>query len=243
MKIAERITAPLRVQLKADIALMQAQNPNDPKTPEKQRHINAVFLGKTMIKNNDITTLSGGTIIGRLKKHLAYLGLNWHLTPHQFRRTFAVYVAKSVHGDLRYLKKHFKHWTLDMTALYALNSKQEEELYNDIMLAMEDERNARVSSWFEEDAVITGGGSVGIKFFRAKNEAVNTFKGRKQMVESISDTIHIRGTGTAWCTADDGGCGGGTASDKTRCGDDCDNAVIDKSFQRKWEGIYEQQIE
>lgn len=243
IKVAERISAPIREQLGNDIALLQAEHPNDPRIIEKRQHLQAVFLGKSSTKGNDITTLSDLAIRDRLIKYVKSQGLDWAIATHQFRRTFAVYVARSVHGDLRYLREHFKHWGLDMTATYALNTQQEADLYNEIIVAMNDERNATVMSWFEEDAIITGGGSEGIKVFRAKNEAVKTFEGRKAMVNSISETIHIRGTGTAWCTADDGGCGGGTAADKTRCGKDCSNAVIDRSFQRKWELIYAQQIE
>ena len=243
IKVAERISAPLREQMGNDIDLLQAEDPNDPRIIEKRQHLQVVFLGKSRKKRKDITTLSRDAVGERVARYVKSQGLDWAITTHQFRRTFAVYVARSVHGDLRYLREHFKHWGLDMTTTYALNTQQEADLYNEIIVAMNDERNATVMSWFEEDAIITGGGSEGIKAFRAKNEAVKTFEGRKAMVNSISETIHIRGTGTAWCTADDGGCGGGTAADKTRCGKDCSNAVIDRSFQRKWELIYAQQIE
>lgn len=243
LQVAERITAPLREQLRKNIALLKSKRPNDPRWVEMQQHSQAVFLGENSTKGNDISTLSGCTITVRLKLYIKSLHLDWSLTSHQFRRTFAVYVAKSAHGDLRYLAKHFKHWSFDMTTMYALNTLQEAELYNDVMVEMNDLRNATVASWFEEDAIITGGGSEGIKAFRARNEVVKTYESRKAMVESISDTIHIRSTGTAWCTADDGGCGGGTAADKTRCGNKCSNAVIDKTFQRNWEMIYVQQLE
>lgn len=243
LQVAERITAPLREQLSYDIALLKVERPNDPRWVEKSQHSHAVFLGASSLKANDIRTLSADALSGRLDRYVESLQLDWSLTSHQFRRTFAVYVAKSAHGDLRYLAKHFKHWSLDMTTLYALNTLQEAELYNDIMVEMNDLRNATVASWFEEEAIITGGGSEGIKAFRARNEVVKTYEGRRAMVESISDTIHIRGTGTAWCTADDGGCGGGTAADKTRCGNNCSNAVIDKTFKQKWEMIYAQQLE
>ena len=60
-------------------------------------------------------------------------GVTIDLTPHMFRRTFACYVAKSAYGDLRYLRQHFKHWSLDMSMMYALNEEQDAELYDEIM--------------------------------------------------------------------------------------------------------------
>ena len=244
LKVAERLTEPLRDQIKTHIALMRQQNPNTPNIAEKKEHSNALFLAESRKKSNDISTLSDDSIQRNLKKFTQSLGLKWKLCTHQFRRTFAVYVAKSVYGDLRYLKKHFKHWSMDMTILYALNQKQNKKLYDEIALEMEAERNAIVASWFDENAIITGNGSNTIKEYRAKNEAMKNYDNRKKMVESISETIHIRGTGTAWCTADNGGCGGGTTTNKTLCAD-CpgSHAVIDKSCQSKWEAIYEQQIE
>jgi hypothetical protein len=68
LKVAERISAPLREQLGKDIALLQAERPNDPRLVEKQQHTHAVFLGKTLHKGNDITTLSDATINNRLSR-------------------------------------------------------------------------------------------------------------------------------------------------------------------------------
>jgi hypothetical protein len=60
-----------------------------------------------------------------LKAFAKKCGLEWELATHQFRRKFANYAARSQFGDLRYLKQHFKHWSLDMTLGYALNESQE----------------------------------------------------------------------------------------------------------------------
>jgi hypothetical protein len=50
------------------------------------------------------------------------LGSNWPVTSHQFRRSLAVYAARSGLVSLPSLSTHFKHMTLAMTALYAENS-------------------------------------------------------------------------------------------------------------------------
>lgn len=41
------------------------------------------------------------------------------LHTHQFRRTYAYFVARSELGDLLTLRDHFGHWSLDMTTYYA----------------------------------------------------------------------------------------------------------------------------
>ncbi|MDB5935350.1 MAG: hypothetical protein JWQ01_2694 [Massilia sp.] len=49
-----------------------------------------------------------------------------------YKRLTACYAARSQFGDLRYLRDHFKHWSLDMTLGYAMNESQEMELYLEI---------------------------------------------------------------------------------------------------------------
>jgi hypothetical protein len=50
------------------------------------------------------------------------LGANWPTASHQFRRSLAVYAARSGLVSLPSLSTHYKHMTLAMTALYAENS-------------------------------------------------------------------------------------------------------------------------
>lgn len=248
--VAERVTAPLRNRIKKELSALKKSNPHHPDINIKSEYINAVLLCRASGKFYDITPLTDIVIRYRLKRFVNLLGIDWNITSHQFRRTFAVYCARSQHGDLRYLKEHFHHWSLEMTALYALNNKQEEGLYNEIMLTIKEDQLAIASSWFEDDTIITGGATAdGIRTFRSKFEAATTYKDRGKMIEGVINTIHLRATGIAWCTADDlavdgdvDKCVGGTIKDPTRCGN-CPEAVIDLSHQRKWQAIYEQQIE
>lgn len=50
------------------------------------------------------------------------IGNNWPISPHQFRRSLAVYASRSGLVSLPSLSTHYKHMTLAMTALYAENS-------------------------------------------------------------------------------------------------------------------------
>ena len=55
-------------------------------------------------------------------------GLPYPLHAHQFRRTYARFVARSELGDLLTLRDHFGHWSVDMAALYADGYEADVEL-------------------------------------------------------------------------------------------------------------------
>ncbi|MEQ9130876.1 MAG: tyrosine-type recombinase/integrase [Salinisphaeraceae bacterium] len=237
--VEERLASPLQSRLAQTIAELRTANPRDPDITRLSEHASRLFLG---LKNNRIGTLSKHSVLTRLNAFAAQCGLDWHVAPHQFRRTFAVYAAHSAFGDLRYLRDHFKHWSLDMTGLYALNREQDAELYDEIGLAALGITTDLLEHWLEPDAILAGGAAEPVRAFRAKNEAVATKHDRAEMATSISPLVHIRATGVAWCTADTGGCNGGQGAEKTRCGD-CGNAIIDESRKPVWKDLYAQQLE
>ncbi|MCK7550674.1 tyrosine-type recombinase/integrase [Marinobacter goseongensis] len=240
--VAERLASPLQARLTQTIAELRAANPRDPAITRLSEHASRLFLAVQQKKNNRIGTLSTISVIDRLNAFAAQCGLDWHFAPHQFRRTFAVYAAHSAFGDLRYLRDHFKHWSLDMTGLYAMNRQQDAELYDEIGLAALGIKTDLLEHWLEPDAILAGGAAEPVRAFRAKSKAVATKHDRADMAKTLSPLVHIRATGVAWCTADTGGCNGGQGAEKTRCGD-CGNAIIGESRKPVWQGIYAQQIE
>lgn len=233
---AIKLTAPLREQLQGYIAESRAPHEVD----GMKAHVKAIFLGRAY--GSSIARLANTSIQNRINSLATRYGIKWHFANHQFRRTFAVYAAHSALGDLRYLREHFKHWSLDMTGLYAMNRKQDAELYDEIGHAFLESKISLLENWLEEDAILTGGGAEPIKTFRARNQALATKADRREMAVTISPLVHIRATGVAWCLADSAGCAGGTAAEPTRCGD-CSNAVIDEGRKPVWRGIYAQQCE
>jgi hypothetical protein len=240
LEVAEILAKPLQQKIKNRIDQQFSNSFNDLKIHEQKRHQTAIFLGYCS-RGNTIRTLSGLAINSLINQFASACGIDWHFTGHQFRRTFAVAAAKSAYGDLRYLREHFKHWSLDMTALYALNEKQEEVLFDEVMEAIRNEKISIVEHWLDNDALITGGGSKSIIEFRKKSK-VKTYKDRQTLASSISDLVHIRATGHGWCLADNAGCGGKGFVDKTRCVG-CVNSVIDDRQIYIWQGIYAQQEE
>ena len=242
LTVSERLVRPLQAQLEQRIFDLRTQNPKHPEIARLRGHARRLFLAATLKKNNRIRTLSKDAPVSRLNVFAAQCGLDWHFAPHQFRRTFAVYAAHSAFGDLRYLRDHFQHWSLDMTTLYAMSRLQDAELYDSVGLAALSIKTDLLEHWLEPDAILVGGAADPIRAFRTKNEDLATKVDRVEMAKTISPLVHLRATGVAWCTADTGGCIGGQGVEKTRCAD-CGNAVIDESRKPVWQGIYAQQIE
>ena len=242
LTVAESLVRSLQAQLEQRIFDLRTDDPKDPDIARLKEHTRRLFLAVSTRQNNRVGTLSRDSIIDRLNAFAAQCGLDWRFAPHQFRRTFAVYAAHSAFGDLRYLRDHFKHWSLDMTTLYAMSRLQDAELYDSVGLAALSIKTDLLEHWLEPDAILVGGAAEPIRAFRTKNEALAAKENRAEMAKTISPLVHLRATGVAWCTADTGGCNGGQGVEKTRCAD-CGNAVIDESRKAVWQGIYAQQIE
>ena len=239
--VAECLARPLQARLEQSMSALGRDNPSDPEVTRRREHTHRLFLGMH-IGGRRGRTLSGDHVVRRLNAFAAGCGLDWRFAPHQFRRTFAVYAAHSAFGDLRYLRDHYKHWSLDMTSLYAMNREQDAELYDEVGSAALDIKHDLLEHWLQPDAILTGGAAEPIRTFRAKNEELVTKESRAEMAKTLSPLVHVRATGVAWCTADTGGCNGGQGVEKTRCGD-CANAVIDEAHKPVWQGIYKQQLE
>ncbi|MNZ83562.1 hypothetical protein D3C78_1022930 [compost metagenome] len=184
-------------------------------------------------------TLSSGTWGSNLKAFAKDCGLNWNLASHQFRRKFANYAAHSRFGDLRYLKEHYAHWSMDMTLGYAMDEGWGQhfdiELYADIQAELEDIKLGVVETWLGDES-LSGGYGRALKRWQREPENLLIFKDRASMLTSIAESTVIRSNGHAWCTADSDGCVGNTL-ERTRCGD-CDNAVIGRGHAAIYQRLY-----
>ena len=235
LKVMDRWVAPYRKMLEAEIEQRRAANPLDPEIAEALLHLDAVFLCVTPNKGNQVRTMSGQMWNKALKAFAKRCGLGWDLASHQFRRKFANYAARSQFGDLRYLRSHFKHWSMDMTLGYALNESQEVALYGEIQSELEDIKVDVVDGWLSSDAPLAGGYGQNIVAWRGKH-AVTIFKDHKQMVWSLAESTPIRSNGHAFCTAADNRCVGNDL-ERTRCGGGCENAVISQKHAPLYRGL------
>ncbi len=235
LRVMERWARPYQALIDAEIAQRRSVDPSDPEIAEAERHRRAVFLAATPQKRNQVRTMSGQMWNVALKAFAKKCGLSWDLASHQFRRKFANYAARSQFGDLRYLREHFKHWSMDMTLGYALNEAQETVLYAEIQGELDDIKAGAVDTWLNPDVALAGGYGRNITSWRT--QAVTIFKDHRQMVRALADSTAIRSNGHAWCTADDNLCVGNDI-ERTRCSD-CNNAVIGPQHAPLYMGLYD----
>ncbi len=236
IQILERYSTDLQGRVETDLAAARARNDHE-EVNRLESITNNVFLSNCNLTSS-INVLSGKSVTAtRLPNLCAKIGSDWGLTAHQFRRTFANYVVHSQLGDIRALKDHFKHWSIQMTALYAYNDNLDKELFEELLRERYWVEEQIKFDWFGLDAPITGGAiAERIMKVRGDEEHIKTFKTREDMVRAYSGNIPIRATGIAWCTNDDDGCMGG------KC-DECDHGIIDKNNQKHWEGMLIQQFD
>lgn len=235
LDVMEIWARPLQLQIDTEIMARRALNPLDPEIAEAQRHRDAIFLQTAPRRQNEARTWTLSAVNIALKTFARDCGVNWLLASHHFRRKFANYAARSQFGDLRYLKQHFKHWSVDMTLGYALNESQEVALYAEIQDELDDLKVEVVETWLQRDAKLSGGYGTSIVAWRGSNP-VTLFKGHGHMVQSLAESTPIRSNGHSFCTADDDLCVGNDM-EKTRCSI-CKNAVIDPSHAHIYRGLH-----
>lgn len=239
LHLMERWAEPYQAMISTEIAERRRVNPLDPEIAHAQKQQSALFLGSTKNKGNQVRTLSDESWGLALRAFAKNAGLGWSLASHQFRRKFASYAAHSQFGDLRYLREHFAHWSMDMTLGYAMDdgwgNHLELDLYNEIQAELEDIKLGTVDNWLGDEP-LAGGYGRSIKRWQRDPANLALFKDHRTMVISIAESTAIRSNGHAWCTADNDCCIG-NAMERTRCGD-CNNAVIGRGHLAIYRQLY-----
>ncbi|MGE8482507.1 MAG: integrase [Pseudomonas sp.] len=239
LRLLERWSAPYQAKIAAEILQRRRTNPHDQEIVEAYKHRHALFLGAS-VKDNQVRTLSNTAWGNCLKAFAKGCGLSWRLASHQFRRKFANYAAHSRFGDLRYLKEHYAHCSLDMTLGYAMDDSWGQhldlDLYADIQAELEDIKLSVVDDWLG-DKPLAGGYGRALKQWQREPQNLLIFKDHATMLKSIAESTAIRSNGHAWCTADNGDCVGNT-HERTRCGN-CNNAVIGSRHTAIYQRLYD----
>lgn len=227
LRVMERWCSPYQAMIADEIVWRRRANPLDPEIAEARKHRRSLFLSANTSNGYGVRTLSGSAWDDNLKAFAKDCGLSWNLASHQFRRKFANYAAHSRFGDLRYLKQHYAHWSLDMTLSYAMDDRWGQhldlDLYIEIQGELEDIKLGAVGDWMG-DAPLAGGYGRAIKEWQRDPRNLLIFKDHASMLKSIAESTAIRSNGHAWCTADNGGCVGNSL-ESTRCSG-CNESVI-----------------
>lgn len=227
IRLMERWATPFQATLREEIKARTVNNPLDPLISEATKHANSLFLSNSKRRMDRVRVLSLRSWAHSIKEFAEKADIDWDLTSHQFRRKFANYAAHSKFGDLRYLKEHFAHWSMDMTIPYAMDESWghhlDIDLFNEIEHEFESTKLSTVDRWISQPS-LSGGQGLALKSWQRDPKNLTMFKSHSTMIKSISDTIAIRSNGHAWCTADKSGCIGNSL-EPTRCGG-CINGVI-----------------
>jgi integrase len=238
LKLLERWSAPLRVELKARIqeleSLLVHGGSEDPELLAElckaKQDVSRLFLGKAPAGR--VTAVSNGACFQMMRKFAVECGSETPLNPRQLRRTHAWAWVRTPRGELRFLRQQLHHATIVRTAQYAANPHADPSLVQELLEEEREFNTELVSSWLEDDEPLAGGAGAKIVEMRA-----NTFDSREAMVQNTIAELTIRSTGHSWCLAREEGCGGAGLYEQAMCAD-CSGGVIDKAFHGAWKEIY-----
>ena len=256
VKVLTRLTEPLRQKLQLEereletsigIALAKEKGRLVKRLNTVYKHKDKLFLSK---KDSSIFVLSGTTMRMHLKRFCADFGIRgedgqpYLLHSHQFRRTYARFIARAELGDLLTLRDHFGHWSLDMTVYYADGGADDYEADTELLEMITEEKIARqnevMEGYLDSDAPLANG-SHWLKQWRS---TVRTAPNKEALIAEYAGSITLNGTGHSWCVgnAKGTGCGGLCVFEAQMCVD-CNYGIIGQEHQAVWEGIRDQQKE
>jgi hypothetical protein len=185
-----------------------------------------------------------------LKRFCAYLGIlgedgqPYPLHSHQFRRTYARFIARSELGDLLTLRDHFGHWSIDMTVYYADGGADEYEADTELLEMVAEEKlerqNEIMGSYLDSDVPLANGNH----WLKSWRSSVRTAVNKETLIAEYAGSITLTGTGHSWCVGiTRGTCCGGLCVFEAQMCVDCNHGIIGPEHRPVWQGIREQQLE
>ncbi len=215
-------------------------------TARKDR--DGLFLGCAPCVGHLVGVLSKGTIHRRLQNfcpHFNILGDDgkyWRLSSHQFRRTYAYFVASAELGDLHYLREHFGHWSIDMTLLYTSGASDayqtDTDLLTEILRSKTEKQESVLHNYLMTDTPLANGDIM----LADLRQTIKTAKNKQSLLQQISSSITLNGTGHSWCIGNAKGtsCGGLCVFEADMCVD-CAYGMIGPEHLPVWKEIALQQ--
>ncbi|UUZ66372.1 tyrosine-type recombinase/integrase (plasmid) [Polaromonas sp. P1-6] len=171
LELMSRYSKPLQEKLAHEIQEMESNpSPHDRKSrmlrlAKAKRDAKKLFLctSKSWQSNStgyhvDALSNAGSKVSFRRLARAA--GVDWQLSPHQCRRTYARNIVESRMGraSLVFLKWQFKHSSMSMTQLYASNPLQDASLFDEILEEMTEFKVDLIESWLGEQPLSGGAG-------------------------------------------------------------------------------------
>lgn len=256
VRVLERFSAPYRRRMeeeertlleKQKTAAGKAKEPLVKRLAKVRHQKDKLFLSEHKI-DYTVSVLSAAGMRRKLKEFCEKFDIRgddgeiWPLASHQFRRTFAYNYAKSEMGDLRYLQEHFGHRSLDMTLLYADGGvdgyEADVELLEEINRARAEHQADILTGIVDSDAPL----AAGEQWIGDWRRTVRTAKNKEELIEALSGTLSLTGTGHSWCagSAKGTGCGSRCMFEADMC-TECNWAIISQEHLPVWREIALQQ--
>ncbi|GBQ81700.1 phage integrase family protein [Asaia bogorensis NBRC 16594] len=204
-----------------------------------------LFLGMRKGRGEAVRLINF-VIVERLNKFAAQVGVplhenaQWRITPHQFRKTFARFVARGDRSHLLALAAHFKHVSVAMTSRGYVG--------NDFALHELVDHEGRIETALALDHLLASdrlGGHMGERI-TARNHAFRGRAGeqvRRDYIDFVlaETDLRIRGCDYGWCVfqSEVALCDGSVAPNEARRGSSvcvkCSNFAVDKRHVLYWE--------
>lgn len=257
--VLTRLTSPLREALRSEAAELRKDIPLTI-GPERtrlvrrltiaERHQDKLFLAKNSQQRNEMSVLSSVSVRNELKRFCVDHDIRdgdggaYPLHSHQFRRSYARFMARAELGDLLTLRDHFGHWSLDMAVYYADGASDEyvadRELLEIVAAEKQICQTQIVAHYLESDAPLANGGH----WLGQWRSTVRTAPNKEALIAEYAGTITLNGTGHSWCVgnARGTGCGGLCVFEAPMCVE-CPYGIIGPEHRPVWEGIRDQQRE
>jgi integrase len=257
--VLARLTGPLREALRREAGELRARIPITI-GPEKarlvrrltivERHQDKLFLAKYSKQGNEISVLSSVSVRNELRRFCVDHGIcgdegrSYPLHSHQFRRSYARFMAQAELGDLLTLRDHFGHWSLDMTVYYTDGASEEYVADRELLELVAGEKQICqtqiMRKYLESDAPLANGGH----WLGQWRSTVRTALNKEALIAEYAGSITLNGTGHSWCVgnARGTGCGGLCVFEAPMC-IECPYGIIGPEHRPVWEGIRDQQRE
>lgn len=256
--VLTRLTAPLRERLRQEEhEIEERMSRSMTKDMAKfvkhlamvRKHKDKLLLAKHVTRESTavLSTVAANVALKRFCADFGILGDDgrpYRLHGHQFRRTYARFIARSELGDLLMLRDHFGHWSIDMTLCYADGGADEYEGDQELLDMIVDEKSQRqteiMSAYLDSDTPLANGDH----WLKTWRSSVRTAANKAELIREYAGTITLNGTGHSWCVgnARGTGCGGLCVFEAQMCVD-CSYGIIGLEHRPVWEGIREQQME
>lgn len=261
VEVLTHLTSPLRKELRQEEAGLEQRIalsiPREKTRLVKRLHTvrkqkEKLFLARSANASGivEVSVLSGDSVNSDLKEFCADLDIRgedkriYPLHSHQFRRTYARFIARSELGDLLTLRDHFGHWSIDMTVYYTDGGADEYEtdveLLEMIAEAKLTRQNEIMGSYLDSDAPLANGNH----WLKQWRSSVHTAPNKEALIAEYASSITLTGTGHSWCVGTDRGtcCGGLCVFEEQMCVD-CNHGIIGLEHRLVWQGIRDQQLE